>query len=180
MRIQHTPGNKKKYVYAAVAAVAVCLLATGALAYKYQWGPFDQTPSAEELKEAQNNSDTTNDQVKGGKDQPTDPNIDTSKTTDDIPVSSSATITITGIVQQNGNVTLSSSLQNPGETGTCSVLFTSDVAKPVSRTVTATDGSCPDITIPEQEFSAIGTWEATLRYYTGDTQAVDTKTIEIQ
>lgn len=180
MKIKHTSSRKNTYIYIAVVVTALCLLTSAALAYKYEWGPFDQGQSAEEQKDAQNNSDATNDQVKGGKQQTKDPNVDTGMTTDDIPVSASAVIAITQLSQQDGSVTLKSSLQNPGETGTCSVLFTSDVAKPVSRTVSATNDSCPDITIPEQEFSAIGSWKATLRYYTGDTQAVDTKTIEVR
>lgn len=180
MKLQNTNTNRKKITFSLIAMITLGLLAISTLAYKYHWGPFSVTPSSEEVKEAQNNSDATNDQQKDSKGQTTNPNVDASKTTNEIPVSTLTTLSITRLVQEDGNIKIASNLENPGASGTCSVQFTSDVAKPVSRTVDAVNGTCPEITIPEQEFSAIGTWKATLRYYTSDTQAVDTKITEIK
>lgn len=180
MKLQQNT-HKTKIILGIIIAVSLGLLATGALAYKYDWGPFANSASDQEgVKDAQNNSDTTNDQQKDSKDQVANPNVDTSKTTDQIPVSTSATVSIAELAQKNGSVTIASNVTNPGTSATCSAQFTSDVARPVSRTVDAVNGSCPEISIPEQEFSAIGAWKLTLRYYTADTQAVDTKTIEIK
>lgn len=178
------PSHKSKLPRAAVLTIVLLLLlgAGTVAAYYYKIGPFaDSSRSSESSGDAKtkNPSDQTNDQkkvdVKGGT---TSDNVDTTKTTDQIPKSTVTSVTIDSLAQQNGVVSYSASVGG-ASSGTCSAVFSNDIGKPVSRTVDTTNGTCSAV-IPENEFDALGKWTLTLRFYANNTQTVSTKDIVIK
>lgn len=106
--------------------------------------------------------------------------FDVNKDSSEIPESTNVSLTIDLIEQANGRITYSATVSNPAGKGTCSVVFTKDGSKPVTRVDETQTNKCGPISIPELEFESVGTWIMTLRYYSNNTQAVTTKTIEVR
>ncbi len=106
-------------------------------------------------------------------------NVDTSKNTTEVPVSTEVKLIIDQLSEDNGSVLYRATVTNPGESGTCSAEFTNPNSKPVTKVTDATGGICGPVSLSVNEFDSLGSWTLTLRYYTGDTQAVATKTLQI-
>lgn len=119
-------------------------------------------------KEPSNNSSSTTN------------NVDTSKNTAEIPVSSETTVEISQLYQDGNNIVYKATVTNPGATGTCSADFTKTDSKPVTQVNSAVGGVCGPITFVRANFDMRGIWLLTLRYYNDNTQAIATKTIEIK
>jgi hypothetical protein len=173
---------KKTKIIILIGSIVVALLIAAAVylvAFKGNllgWQPFGNTPSTVEPI-TEDSPDTNH----GTKDDTT-PGTD--KTTDEIPVSETLAATIMTLSQSNGQITFTGSANDNNAGGTCSIVFTNPNDRPVSRSANTTqsDGEaiCGPIQIPETEFSFLGEWTATFRYYSGDTQAVTERTINIQ
>lgn len=179
------PQRKKYWQNPLIIIIFVGVLALAGLtsaAYHYQYWPFapasdnSNKPSPEE----QGKLDKKKAIEDKGKSQTSSTNVDASKSPNTIPVSTTTSVEITNLQQSNGKVIYAATVTNPAGSGTCSAVFTNDIAKPVTRTTGADGTSCGPVSIPESEFSAIGTWTLTLRYYTDGTQAVTTKTIDVK
>jgi flagellar basal body-associated protein FliL len=171
--------NTKKIV--AIIVVIILLLTAGyaVFAYASHMWPFPQIASTPTTN-APTNSDTS---TQGSKED-IDPNNSSNQTTDQIPVSDTLTATITTLNQANGVVTFNGSVNSEAANGKCTITFSNPNDKPVARTVDAvmSGGSsvCGPVQIPENEFSYLGTWSATFRYFNDNTQAIATKDITIQ
>lgn len=163
-----------------IFSVAILVLAgLTAASYHYQYWPFTPTthkPSPEE-QDKLNKEKAVEDKEKS---QTTSPDVDASRPTTSVPVSTTVSLEVTSLLQSDSNVTYAATITNPGESGTCSAVFTNDIAKPVTRTTDANGTSCGPVSIPELEFSAVGQWTLTLRYYSSGIQAVATKTVEVK
>lgn len=101
-------------------------------------------------------------------------------TTDQIPKSSSMSMAIDSVVEQNGSVTYSGTVGNPVAGGKCSAIFTSKIDKPVTDTPVFKNNTCGPSSVPSTEFTSLGTWTLTLRYFTNSTQVSASKDIEIR
>lgn len=181
MKIQSRNKSKLRII---IPILLVVLGAAAALGYMYlnHLGPFSEnTPSSSERAEQDRakNTDKTNQQQKdalvGGS---TSKNVDTAKTTDQVPQSTDVSVQINTLSQKDGVVTYRAAATG-ATTGTCSAVFTNELGKPVTRTAETADGQC-SAAIPEQEFDALGTWTLTVRFYSNNTQATANKTIEIK
>lgn len=179
MRINKTNSKLPNLIIATSVVVLLGAALYGTYAHKV-W-PFNGQQSITAEQEAANNSDITNSQQKTGADKATtNQDVDTSKTTDEVPVAESTSVSITRLSQENGQVSYEAAITNPGATGSCSAVFTNKIAKPVTQVTPSSGDKCGPVHIPETSFSALGEWTLTLRYYTNDTQATATKTIEIK
>jgi hypothetical protein len=167
--------NSKKYLI--IPGIIICLALLAGGIYFFVVAQTSTPPAAN--NDAQNAADKTIPSTKNGT-PASSPDVDNTKTTDNIPVSKETTVTIKNLVQQDGSITYSATVENYGESGTCSATFTNDNDRPVVRTTAAEQSNCGPITIPEAEFSTLGKWTLTLRYYTNNTQAIATQTIEIK
>lgn len=176
--------NKKlnKKIITLLCIVAGLLLVAAAVylvAFKgtlLGWQPFGSNDESTQPV-TQSSSDTNH-----GTKEDTTPGTD--KTTDQIPVSDTLEASIDELGQSGGYVTLVGSVTNAKTSGSCSVAFTNPNDRPITRTVNATltgdKAICETVKIPETEFSFLGEWTATLRYYSNDTQAVAERKITIQ
>jgi hypothetical protein len=173
--------KKTKLIILIGSTLAVLLIAAAVylVAFKgnlFGWQPFGSTPAVVEPV-TEDSPDTSH----GTKDDITPV---TDKTTDEIPVSETLTATFIDLAQSNGQITFTGSANDKNTGGTCSIIFSNPNDRPVSRSANTTqsDGKavCGPILIPETEFSFLGEWTATFRYYSGDTQAVAERTINIQ
>ena len=112
---------------------------------------------------------------------PINNNVDSSKTTEEIPVAKDTGIEIARLDQGTNSVTYSATITNPGASGACSAQYTNQNNRPVTLPVIASEGNtCGPASISNASFTSTGEWTLTLRYYTDNTQAIATKTIEIK
>lgn len=165
--------NGRKKLIVLLTSVAILLLVTAAIYLIFfngrllGWQPFPPSPSPSPTTQS------SNDTNHGTKD---DVNPGTDKTTDQIPVSTDLTATIDELSQSNGLVSFKGSANDSKSGGTCSVVFSNPNDRPITRTVKSnvngSTATCETIQIPETEFSFLGEWEVTFRYYSGDIQAV--------
>lgn len=138
--------------------------------------------STEELQKQQTEQATRNDPTTDGKNRISTANegVDPNKTTDQVPSSSTAYINITQLEQKNGQITYAAQISGLESDGTCSATFTKEASRPVVRSSIATGNTCAPVNIPETEFSQIGTWKLSLRYFANNQQTETTKDIDIQ
>lgn len=181
MKITKQNKHRNKKLALLVSAVALILLIAAAVYLVFfngkllGWQPFP--PTATPAPTTQSSDDTDH----GTKDDTT-PGTD--KTTDQIPVSETLVATFTDLSQSGGYIKFSGTANDDKTGGSCSIVFTNPNDRPVSRTSQATQNGgkavCGPIQIPETEFSFLGEWTATFRYYTDDSQAVVERKITIQ
>lgn len=107
------------------------------------------------------------------------------KTAQNTPMSPTISVGQPKSTQAQGNVTGQVQITGTDNTttGTCVFTYENDIAKPVIRQVAAKDAgssmTCNSGAIPEVEFSAVGTWKLTVRYFTDNQQAVNSTDVVI-
>jgi hypothetical protein len=177
--------NKKSHLSQKIAWMCAALAVLGVgtyLVYSLHIWPFNDTPH-QSIQDAANSSDATNPQQK--QNIPSTESLKgngVDKTTNEIPAATGGTLEITKLSQQNGLISYAADLSGIQIPGTCSALFenVNKAARPVTRVTKSTTTGCPETSIPETEFVALGRWTLTLRYYVNDSQLVATKTIEVK
>ncbi len=173
----------KKRPFVPILAFMLIALLAGWLMYVYsthQW-PFTGTPASTTSSQHNNTSASDNQTLRQKKDipaSPQSPNVDTTKTTADIPVANNLSVAIDTVKADNNEVSYTATAKGT-MTGTCSAVFTSKLGKPVTITSDTTTGKCQG-SVSAMEFDALGTWTLTLRYYANNTQAVATSTVEVR
>lgn len=181
MKIAKKNKNSRKKLIVLLISVAVLLFVAAATYLIFfngkllGWQPFPlSAPSSPTTQSSNDTNHGTKDDVDLGSD----------KTTDQIPVSTDLTATINELSQSNGLVNFRGSANDSKDGGTCSVIFSNSNDRPITRTaksnVSGGTATCETIQIPETEFSFLGEWGVTFRYYSGDTQAVAEGKIDIK
>jgi len=105
--------------------------------------------------------------------------VDTNKTADQIPESTTARIEITSLSQSNSTITAVISITNPAHEGLCTYIFTKEGGKPVTRSINTTTANC-SVSIPELEFGMLGNWKLEAKYFADNTQATTNSEVSIQ
>lgn len=176
---QNKKSNRKIIALLAIIGSLLVIAATVYLVFfkgtLLGWQPFGETSTTNPT--TQNSDDTshgTKDDVVPGSD----------KTTDQIPVDVTLVATIDQLSQSNGKITFKGSVNDNTADGNCSITFSNPNDRPISRTSKASQVNgiavCGPIEIPETEFSFLGEWTATFRYYINDSQAVVERKVTIQ
>lgn len=127
--------------------------------------PF-YTSDEQKAEDATKNDPTNN--GKGG--EANTDGVDSNKTTDEIPQSTTISISLDSTTQSSGNVVAKVSIKNNSQDGVCSFTFSKENARPVVRSIDTSSNSC-EVSIPEQEFEMIGTWNVSVHYFSNNTQA---------
>lgn len=173
MKIQKK-SHKKAIV---LSVIGVLLVAAGAAAYFLATRPDD---SASKAREKANSSDTQNPQNKENiPSADASSGVDPNKSTAEVPVKPEASLTISSLKQSNGEVSYAATFDGIDGDGTCSAQFTAPGAKPVTRTTKASGQEC-SASIPEMEFTQLGEWTLTVRYYNSNAQVTATKAINVK
>lgn len=180
-KVSKTPKHKNIKRIATVCAIIVfALLTYTAAAYTNNFWPFftEGAEVTEQEKTAANSTDEQNARNKEQVNDETSTHVDLHSNPEDIPTAENISISLLSI-SQNGNV-VSYEAQTTGEsTGQCSILFTHEVGKPVSRSYETTSGLCGG-TVPAIEFDALGEWTVTMRFYADSTQASTTGKVTVE
>lgn len=182
MKINRSKRKSRKPLIAVLLVLLLTIAGYTTYAYFNDAWPFqkDEETVTEEKKAKSNSSDDQNAQQKSKSSaQSKSENVDTRKTTDEIPVAENVTVSINSLSQNSDGIVEYRASASQAGNGTCSALFTSELGKPVTRTSETTNGTC-SAKIPGMEFDALGKWTLTLRYYSNNTQAVDTKDVNIR
>ena len=97
-------------------------------------------------------------------------------------ITPSYSVEITEVKQEGGYVSVESVVDSDTE-GTCAFSFTSEGARPITKTEPSTGSEGPqycNLRAPEVEFEKIGSWSVTVRFNTGNSTAETTKNVEIR
>lgn len=178
MKIQKRKNTNRKKLLLLFFVVLLALI-VGALIY------FGQQPGDDVSKKQDDSSKTTTDKS----DTPTEtdnqkspppasPDVDPSKTTNEIPTSEAISVNISKLVQSGDVISYSADISG-ATNGKCSALFTSKMGKPVTRVTETTNGKCT-ADISALEFDALGDWTLQLTFYSNNTQASTSKVITVK
>lgn len=99
-------------------------------------------------------------------------------TTDQIPVSSNLSVTITNFQQVNSLINSSASISGNSSEGTCVFTYSTPGSKPVVDQVSSKSSVCSSI-IPEVQFSKLGSWNLNIVFYLNDGKAEGNKNVTI-
>jgi len=167
----------KKYLF----AIIILLLISGVTAYALTSSNTENNESSQ----TSNNplTDVPKDNDGKGTEQPnTLPDNSQDLTTDDIPVSASASAVITRLEEKDSVVHFSAKVSGVKEVGRCVITFSTPNDRPVTKEFDAVksgaDYICA-IDVSSLEFSYLGKWSVNLRYYSEDTQVTVTSEVTI-
>lgn len=174
----------KKYVI--VSTVIICILLVCSAAYAFTQTISSSSSPKTESNNSSSGSSSTNtqkdDQGKGIAQPSTLPSNSQSITTDDVPVSNVVKANITRLEQTDSTVHFSAEVSGAKELGRCVITFSTPNDRPVTKEFDAVKGSdsysC-DIDISSLEFSYLGNWNVSFRYYTSTEQATSSGVIKI-
>lgn len=177
---QH-PAHSKKII-ATFCIIAIILIAGVVYVFGFN-GSLLGWQLRKSISQEEQHSTTTEDTTSntGTKD---DTAQGTDQTTDEIPVNETLIANFTTLTQSDGFITFSGEVNTDSTEGSCSITLTNTNDRPVTRTVAPKQvnnkATCGPIQIPESEFSFLGEWTATFRYYSGSTQTIVERKITIQ
>jgi cytoskeletal protein RodZ len=106
------------------------------------------------------------------------PSNSSSLTTNQVPTSSAMTVQISNFSQSNGTVNATATIAGSSKAGTCVFSFNSPEDRPVIKQVPSTLESC-SVSIPEVEFSRLGSWKLTVTLYVDNAKAEATQNVTI-
>ena len=107
------------------------------------------------------------------------------KTTENTPVSPTLSLNDVTATENGGYVSATAHiLGNKYQSGSCVFTFENANARPVIRQANVISSAnalaCSSGNIPAVEFSVLGTWKLTVRYYYGGSQAFNAASIDIE
>lgn len=170
-----SPASRKRTILFCIIACIVLVGAYGIFAYSANKWPFKAPKATKIVKPAYTPNQKKNIPPAGP---------DAGKTSNQVPVSTSLTASITNLSETNQEVNFTSTITGSSDAGTCVVTFSTPNDVPVTKQFTPTlngqTATCGPLTIPAQDFTYIGTWTATLHYYVGTEQATTQQDIDIK
>ena len=169
--------NSKKKLFL-ITGIILVLIGVGVFYYFFQ-NNNDSTQQTTNGTDSSKNSETGG---KGAEQPSTLPDNSQSLTTDDIPVDSSASASITRLEEKDSVVHFSAKISGANELGRCVVTFSTPNDRPVTKEFDATKSNADYICTVDTsslEFSYLGKWSVNLRYYSNSTQVTATSEVTI-
>lgn len=177
MRTKTKRSPSPKHVLVITGVVVVIVASYIFLAHSQGWWPSTQKPNSKvdgnNVQNTTTNASPKNNNVVAKSDETAKTNQTSNQTTDQVPTNTDASATIVQLEQVSGNVLIVARVENTTTGGMCVVTFTNPNDRPITKEFSPSekDGSISCSTsIPAYEFSFLGTWHATLRYYQGSKQ----------
>lgn len=176
-KLNSPPKNKRnKKLIVILLLILIFGLGGGMILYTKQ---SDQKRAANQQKaqdEAQTKSSKT--AVESSDPNSTKNNSVSTATSDEIAESKDFTVQISATDQVNGTVTASAKINNSPDSGTCVFTYTTTDDKPVIQQVSSSNNVCSS-SIPEVQFSKLGTWNLAVSFFVNDRKAEATKSVTI-
>jgi len=171
--------TKKKFILL-LGVILLLIVAAGAY-YLIQKNGSDNSP-IESMNNNSSDEAVKDTDGKEAEEPATLPDNSQGLTTDEVPVSESAVAQITRLEQIDSTVYFSAKISNTSNLGRCVVSFVTPNDRPVTKefnSVKNGDDYVCAINVSALEFSYLGKWDVTLRYYISEEQvtAMDSITI---
>lgn len=163
--------NIKKILIPLLIA-GILLVSYFSFAYFLKTWPFQSAIDPNSLRQ-----DTTSESYKNDnpiKKSDSQAGINEGKDSSEVPISNTFSVNITRLEQVNNDVIFSAIINGSNNTGTCVITFSNPNDRPIVKELSSTtkDGtSICEATFSALEFSYLGEWNASLRYYNGTEQA---------
>jgi hypothetical protein len=158
---------KKKYILICLLCVLLVGCVTGIYSYnknndqtlKDKQDTFSHKQKADEIK--RDSPKVSQDNTAGL------PQNSTSITPDKVQTSSSLSVVISSVLQENGKVT---TIAQVNGSGTCVFEYTTSGDKPVINQVSVNGTTC-ESSVPEVQFAKLGVWNLKVTYYNNEMKA---------
>lgn len=168
-KITNTKASKPKHKKLVIICLVVIILIIVGIFFVYKKQSTNKDKDTAQITSAKTNvMDQDNDtQV----DQPSSSEAKTNNsvstnTSDQIPTTTTSSIKIVSVNQSGGQITVDA--ETSGDSGgKCVFSFTTPDDKPVVKEVVVSGNKC-NTSIPEVEFTKLGTWNLTATYYVND------------
>ncbi|MFO0887126.1 MAG: hypothetical protein U0413_02775 [Candidatus Saccharimonadales bacterium] len=169
--------SSKKLVVVIVLILLILLLVGGCLYYRNKQKNNIAKDTAQ-ITSAKTQIMNQDDNSSAEQANPTKTNNQVSdKTSDQIPATTTSSIKIVSVEQSGGQITVDA--ETSGDSGgKCVFSFTTTEDKPVVREVLVSGNKC-NTSIPEVEFTKLGTWNLTATYYVNDKKAETSQNVTI-
>ncbi|MCA9343711.1 hypothetical protein KC947_02040 [Candidatus Saccharibacteria bacterium] len=169
--------SSKKLVVVIVLILLILLLVGGYLYYRNKQKNNIAKDTAQ-ITSAKTQIMNQDDNSSAEQANPTKTNNQVSdKTSDQIPATTTSSIKIISVDQSGGQITVDA--ETSGDSGgKCVFSFTTTEDKPVVREVLVSGNKC-NTSIPEVEFTKLGTWSLTATYYVNDKKVETSQNVTI-
>ena len=172
LKIKQTNNNRVILITAAVIIVLLLIIG-GFFLYKKMQEDTVKPTTTSDNKKISNDIKSNSKPISKDADIPEN---SASKTSQDIPKSTIKTITLISTSQTNGNV---DAVATTSAEGYCAFQYTTTDDKPVVSQSNTSNKQCVS-SIPEIQFSKLGTWKLTATYYADNEKAETTKDVTIR
>jgi len=161
-----------KTILMPVLIIGALLLVCIASAFFLKLWPFQNNIDPNSIRQETSSESSKNDNPITKDESEADANE--GKSTDDVPVSESFSAAITKLEQNDNQISFAAKISNSKNPGTCVVTFSNPNDRPIVKQFDST--SKDSVTLCESTFSALefsylGEWNVSLRYYVGSEQA---------
>jgi len=173
MKLVKNINTKKRTIIIAVSAIILLVGVFFAAAYLLKLGPFQTVVDPNSQRQETESESTKNDNPITKNESTAD--VNQGKDSSQVPVSTSLVATITDLNQEENTIKFSANITNAKNQGTCVVTFSNENDRPIVKEFDAAqkDNSALCVsTFSALEFSYLGEWDVSLRYYSGSEQAV--------
>jgi hypothetical protein len=173
---KNTKINSRKTLV--IIAVALLLIICATLGYLWS----KEKSAVETDSTSSTDINVTPENSKGTQQPDTLPDNSQNLTTEDVPVDESASANISRLEQIDTTVYFDAIVTNATELGRCVVVFSTPNDRPITKEFDATkkdDRYICSLSLSALEFSYLGTWDVTFRYYNGPNQVIAKGTIKI-
>lgn len=169
----------KKYLF---IVIALLFLVAGVAVYIFTSSNTHNDGDSNQSSTSSNTDATKETDGKGTEQPNTLPDNSQDLTTDDVPVSTSASAVITRLEEKDSVVHFSAKVSGTNELGRCVITFSTPNDRPITKEFdaikSASDYICA-IDVSSLEFSYLGKWSVNLRYYSEDSQVTVTSEVTI-
>lgn len=164
--------RNKKPLIIAVAVVIIIGATAGAGFYKINQDTAQKRDAQTSNKQR---ADEVKRDAKNNSNKEGLPSNSESKTSDQVPTSTTSSISITSTSQSSGKVEATA---QASDEGICVFQYTTEGDRPVTIQSTTNSKTCTS-SVPEVQFSKLGTWKLTVTLYVNDEKAEATRDVTI-
>ena len=166
--------NKRRYIL--LALVLLVLLSGGLFALNRR---NNRTTDVEKQQQEQRKNDELSTNKPTEKEQDATKTPSDAKDIDKLPPAAALSIAISSFSQENGAVSVASTITGSEAEGQCVFSFTTEGGKPVIRQTQSNNKQC-SAAIPEVEFDKLGLWNLEATFRMDNTKSIATKQVEIK
>ncbi len=170
MKIAKKKNTKRKILIFCIVALII-----GSVALFFMYKTRQNHQSSSDASTAEQKTEPPKVKTKTESNNNTLPNNSESTTTEQIPTGVSQSVAILSVTQSDGKV---NAVAQTSSEGTCVFQYTTDGDRPITTQVATSAKQCTN-SVPEIQFSKLGTWKLTVTFYVNNEKVEDSRDVAI-